>query len=105
MKTPAAIWRPSPRRYEPHPQRWEYPAGAWVLKLDCQGKLDIGGRKWKVSSSLAGEYVQVVRMEHRMMVFFCTTLIRELDVETQRSTIIDRWLPTPSSVLPLVKDV
>lgn len=104
MKTPAALWRPSPRSYDPHPRRWEYPPDAWVLKLDCQGKLDIGGRKWKVSSSLAGEYVQVVRVAQRMMVFFCTTLIRELDVETQHSTIIDRWLPTPSS-LSLVKDV
>ena len=72
-----------------------------MLKLDCQGKLDIGGRKWKVSSSLAGEYVQVVRVEHRMMVFFCTTLIRELDVEAQRSTIIDRWIPTSATASPL----
>jgi hypothetical protein len=36
-----------------------------------------------------------------MLVFFCTTLIRELDIETQRSTIIDRWIPNPSSALSL----
>jgi len=31
------------------------------------------------SSSPAGEWVQVVRVEQRIMVFYCATLIRELD--------------------------
>ncbi len=93
MQTPATLWRPSSRRYDPHPPRWEYPAGAWVLKLDCHGLLDIQGRKWKVSKALSGERVQVVRVEQRMLVFYCTTLIRELDSGSQRSTIIERWLP------------
>lgn len=93
METPATRWRPSPRRYDPHPPRWEYPQGAWVLKVDCQGKLDIRGKKWRVSRTLAGEWVQVVRVEPRMLVFYCNTLIRELDPGTQRSTIVDRWIP------------
>jgi len=93
MRTPATLWCPSPRRYDPHPPRWEYPQGAWVLKVDCQGKLDIQGQKWKVSRALAGEWVQVVPVEQRMMVFYCTTLIRELDPGIQRSTIVERWIP------------
>lgn len=101
MRTPATVWHPSPRRYDPHPSRWEYPAGAWVLKVDCQGKLDIKGQKWKISRSLAGEWVQVVRVEQRMMVFYCTTLIRELDPGIQRSKIVERWIPAPSSSSPL----
>jgi hypothetical protein len=28
-----------------------------------------------------------------MMVFYCTTLIRELDPGIQRSTIVERWIP------------
>jgi transposase InsO family protein len=105
MQTPATVWRPSLRRYDPHPPRWEYPAGAWVLKLDCHGLLDIQNRKWKVSKALAGERVQVVRVEGRMMVFYCTTLLRELDPGIQRSKIIERWIPRPSSSPPTVKDV
>ena len=54
---------PSPRRYDPHPPRWEYPSGAWVLKLDCQGLLDIQEGKWKVSKALSGEIVQVARVD------------------------------------------
>jgi hypothetical protein len=97
MQTPAMRWRPSLRRYDPHPPRWEYPQDAWVLKLDCQGKLDIQGRKWKVSRALSGEWVQVVSVEHRIMVFYCTTLVRELDPGIQRSKIVERWIPGPSS--------
>lgn len=93
MQTPATLWRPSPRRYDPHPPRWEYPQDAWVLKVDCQGKLDIQGQKWKVSKALAGEWVRVVPVDQRMMVFYCTTLIRELDPGIQRSTIVERWIP------------
>lgn len=76
MQTPATLWRPSPRRYDPHPPRWEYPQGAWVLKVDCQGKLEIQGQKWRVGKALSGEWVQVVPVERRMLVFYCTTLIR-----------------------------
>ena len=101
MQTPATRWRPSPRRYEPNPPRWEYPEGAWVLKVDCQGKLDIQGQKWKVSKSLAGERVQVVRVEQRMMVFYCATLIRELDPGIQRSKIVERWIPRSNSSPPV----
>lgn len=97
METPATRWWPSPRRYDPHPPRWEYPQGAWVLKVDCQGKLDIKGRKWKVSRSLSGEWVHLVPIESRVLVFYCQTLIRELDPAKQRSTIVERCLATPVS--------
>jgi transposase InsO family protein len=95
MRTPSPLWCPSLRRYDPHPPRWEYPSGAWVLKVDCKGKLDIKGQKWRVGKALSGEWVQVVPVEQRMMVFYCTTLIRELDPGMHCSTIIGRWLPTP----------
>jgi hypothetical protein len=100
MQTPATLWHPSARRYVPHPPRWEYAPGAWVLKVDGQGKLDLQGRKWKVSRALAGEWVQVVRVEQRMLVFYCATLMRELDPGIQRSTIVERWIPAS---LPIQK--
>lgn len=64
------------------------------VKIDCQGKLDIKGQKWKISKALSGEWVQVIPIEQRMMVFYCTTLILELDPGIQRSTIVERWIPT-----------
>jgi transposase InsO family protein len=101
MRTPAAVWRPSRRRYNPQPPRWEYPKGAWVLKEDCQGTLEIKGQKWRVSQTLAGERVRIVKIEQRMMVFYCTTLIRDLDLGTHRSTIVERWIPDQDSTSQL----
>ena len=54
MQTPASRWRPSLRRYDPNPPRWEYSAGAKVLKVDSQGKLTLAGQNWKISLALAG---------------------------------------------------
>lgn len=92
MLTPATRWQPSARRYDPNPPRWQYAEGAWVLKLDCQGKVDIGGRKWKISRALVGEYVQIVPVEQRLLVYYCSTVMRELDYSAQQSTIVDRWI-------------
>jgi len=93
MQTPASLWRPSPRRYDPQPPPWEYPAGAWVLKVDSQGKLDVKGRKWKISKALSGEWVQLVTVGQRCLVFYCATLIRELDPPMQCSTIVEHYIP------------
>ena len=75
-----------------------------MLKVDPQGKIEVKGRKWKISKALKGERVQVVKVEERVMVFYCATLIRELNLGIQRSTIVERWIPTPSGC-PTVKDV
>jgi transposase InsO family protein len=93
MATPSTRWYPSPRRYNPRPPAWEYESGAWVRKIDCEGKLDVGGRNWQINRALRGEQVQLVKIEHRVQVYYCRTLIRELDLDSQRSTIVDRWLP------------
>jgi transposase InsO family protein len=92
LKTPASLWNPSPRRYNPSPPRWEYPAGAWVLKVGSDGKIKAKGRNWKINKALAGEWVQAVRLENRIMIFYCATMVRELDPVSQRSTIVERWL-------------
>ena len=94
MQTPVTRWRPSAKRYDPQPPKWEYPKDAWVLKVDSQGKLDIKGQKWKISKALSGESVQVIRIEQRMLVIYCATLVRELDPAMQRSTIVERCIAT-----------
>ncbi len=43
MQTPASRWQPSPRRYNPYQPPWEYPEGAWTLKVDNHGTIDING--------------------------------------------------------------
>jgi len=92
MRTPASVWSRSERRYRPNPPVWEYPAGAEVRRLTAQGRLNCEGRNWEISRALAGEWVQLIRVEQRVLVYYCRSLVRELDLGTQRSTAVDRWV-------------
>jgi transposase InsO family protein len=95
MKTPATVWRKSEKLYEKEPAEWSYPDGSEVLRLEKTGQLRLDGRRWQVSGPLAGERVQLIRIEHRVLVFFCNTLIRELDLANQGSTMVEPWLAKP----------
>jgi transposase InsO family protein len=105
MQTPATRWCRSPRRYEAQPRQWEYPAGAWVLKVDSSGKVKIKGQQWNITAALAGERVQIVAVQERLLIFYCQTLIRELEPDLQRSTIVERWRNDPTCNEATVKDV
>jgi transposase InsO family protein len=98
MQTPASVWQPSPRHYDPQPPRWEYPEGAWALKVDCQGKIDTRGRKWKISRALAGDWVRLLPIEDRILVYYCNTLVREIDFSIQRTTIVARWIESSTNI-------
>jgi transposase InsO family protein len=92
MQTPATLWRKSERSYDPHPPRWEYEAGSEVVKVAAAGQIWIDGRRWEISRALAGEWVQLIRSENKVLVYYCRSLVRELDQLSQRSTAVDRWL-------------
>jgi transposase InsO family protein len=84
MKTPASLWHPSTRRYDPNPPTWQYPEGAEVRRLESSGQLLLDGRRWQVAGPLASDQVQLVRIDQRILVFYCDTLIRELDHTRRR---------------------
>lgn len=46
----------------------EYPAGSRVLKVDSDGKIKLKGEHWLISRALSGERIQMVAMEHCVMV-------------------------------------
>lgn len=93
MQTPASIWHPSTRRYDPNPPSWQHPEGAEVRRLESTGQITLNGRRWQVAWPLAEEYVQLVRLKQRVMVFYADTLIRELDLDGQASTSVEPCPP------------
>lgn len=96
MRTPASVWSRSAKRYQANPPAWEYEPGAEVRKLGAEGQLYLEGRRWEISRALAGGWVQLIRVEGRILVYYCRSLVRELDVVNQRSTAVERWLlPNP----------
>lgn len=97
MRTPASVWSMSERRYRPNPPVWEYPAGAEVRRLTAQGRLNCEGRNWEISRALAGEWVQLIRLAQRILVYYCRSLVRELDLRTQQSTTVDCWVTSPQN--------
>jgi transposase InsO family protein len=97
MLTPAQLWQPSPRHYNPTPPSWDYPSEAWTLKIDCQGTLDIHKRRWRIGKTLAGERVLIQPVEGRYLIYYCNTLVREIDPTRKRSTIVERFLETPKT--------
>ena len=40
--------------------------------------------------------MQIVRVEQRVLVYYCRSLVRELDLINQRSTMLDRRLSYPN---------
>jgi hypothetical protein len=74
------------------PPTWEYAAGAEVYRVSKVGRLHLQGRAWEISRALAGEWVRVERLDGRVLVYDCRSLVRELDHVTQRSTAMDRWV-------------
>jgi hypothetical protein len=91
MKTPAMLWSQSKRPYVAQPRVWEYETGAEVYRLTAQGKLQLNGRAWEITRALAKEWVQVIRVDERVLVYYCRSLVCELDLVSQRSTAVDRW--------------
>ena len=92
MQTPASRWRKSARSYDPHPSPWQYREGATVTKVGSQGQIWAEHRRWEISYALAGQRVELVRLQDRVLVYHCRTVIRELDLANQRATAVARWL-------------
>jgi transposase InsO family protein len=90
-ETPACRWRPSSRGYDPHPPEWDYGSQAEVQRLGAKGQLKLGGRWWQVSEALGHEQVRLVRVGERVLVYYCQSLVREINLADQRSTAVDRW--------------
>jgi len=91
MRTPATVWSKSARRYQPHPLTWQYEPGVELKRIAAEGQMSLDGRRWEISRALAGEWVQLERIQHRVLVYYCRSLVRELDLLHHRSTAVERW--------------
>jgi transposase InsO family protein len=89
MQTPASRWHPSPKAFDPKPPEWDYGPGAELRKVNTLGQITLHDTPWRVSVALRRQYVRIERLEQRILVFFCNTLVREIDLGAQRSTAVD----------------
>lgn len=92
MRTPATVWRKSNRGYDPNPRPWEYAPGSEVVKVAGDGQIWVDQRRWEISRALVGEWVQLIRLQDKILVYYCRSLVRELDPLSHRSVAADQWL-------------
>jgi hypothetical protein len=88
MEVPAKRYHPSPRAYRPQPPEWEYEGGKLVKRLNTQGCLEYGQRRYFVCEALAGERVCVDRIENKLLVRYRQMYIREIDILSGRTTAV-----------------
>jgi transposase InsO family protein len=101
MRTPASVWRKSPRRYDPNPGEWAYEPGSEVQRLGPHGQLKLENHWWQVCEALAGEAVRLERIEGRVLVHYCQTVVREIDLVEQRSTAFPPSLRSDGNAVDL----
>ena len=53
--------------------------------------MDAYGIRWAISRALRGERVQLERVGSRVLVYYCHTLIRELDLQNGSSLAVERY--------------
>jgi len=94
MQTPATRWVPSSRRYDPDPPPWRYPEDAEVKQLGSQGQLKLHGQRWEISKALARERVRLIRLHGRILVYYCNSLLKEIDLLSQHISTVERWTQT-----------
>jgi len=90
MQTPGLCWRPSPRRFEPEPPDWIYAAGLETVRLSREGQLQWSGRRWEISRALRHQLVGLERIEQRLLIHFCNTAVREIDLRTGKMSPLQR---------------
>ena len=82
---PQAHYAPSPRRYQPRPPAWDYPAGTVVLRVDHTGSVFFRGRRYFVCQALAEEWVGGQRYDGRLLVSYRHMYVRDIDLITGKT--------------------
>ena len=87
---PAGRYRPSRKSYQAQPPKWEYPPGSEIKSIRGNGCVSLSGRDYFVCLALVGQRVRLERFEERILVSYRQMHIREIDLETGRTTAVVR---------------
>jgi transposase InsO family protein len=85
MQVPESHYNPSHRSYNPHPKEYEYPSGSLVKRLNSQGMVEYEGIRYFVCEALAGERVELKRVEDLLLVRYRKGYVREINIKNCKS--------------------
>lgn len=86
MHTPSEFYKPSSKKFEINPKKYDYGDGVNVCKLDSKGRIKYNGKRYFVCQALADQYVKIDELPNRLAVKYRRTFIREIDMVTGGST-------------------
>jgi transposase InsO family protein len=89
MEVPATRWNPSPRTFQAQPKPWDYPDPTHVRQVRENGGVSVGGHSYFIGRAFIGEKVQLEYLDDRTLVWFCRTLLREIDLRSGTSHPVD----------------
>ena len=81
MRRPRELYQPSPQALSGTAARMGVSGGSEVKRLNTQGMLEDGGRRWFVCGALAGQRVRIERIDAKLLVSYRHMYIREIDKE------------------------
>jgi hypothetical protein len=68
-----------------------------VFRLDGQGQLCWAGRRWEISNALRRQLVGLEQIGERVIVYFYSTPLREIDLQAGTNILItDKIRPHPT---------
>ena len=88
MEVPAQRYQSSPKAYESHPREWEYATGMEVTRLNSEGFVTLGARRYFVCEALAEQRVGTERLENKVLVRYRQHWIREIDLLSGRTSAL-----------------
>lgn len=88
MATPSSRWKPSERQFQSEPLEWEYPSSMQVVRLAGQGQLCWAGHRWDISNALRRQLVGLEQIGDRVIVYFYSTPLREIDLRARTNILI-----------------
>jgi transposase InsO family protein len=94
MRVPGDVYACSPRRRPARIPEHEMPAAALKRKVHPNGDINYGGRVYRISKGLAGQWVELREEEAGVAAFFAGQQIGPLDAKRQR--VWRKTAPHPS---------
>jgi hypothetical protein len=88
MEVPASRYTLSDQPYRMPPPTWAHGDRTELHRLNTQGCLEYGGQRLFVCEALARETVATFELNDTLFVQFKDMLIREIRLDTRRSTAI-----------------
>jgi transposase InsO family protein len=88
MEVPAQRYQASQKAYDPHPHEWEYATGMEVTRLNSEGFVTLGARRYFVCEALAEQPVGTERLENKVLVRYRQHWIREIDLGSGRTSAL-----------------